>query len=101
MVFELLIDYRTHNDIEDAIDYYLEKNANAAVDFYNDIQDAYSALKKNPFYQIRYLDYRCLPLRIFPFMFRFTINERKKVVYIHALINTSKSPNKNWLKVKR
>jgi hypothetical protein len=31
-------------------------------------------------------------------MFHFSINENKKVVHIHALINTNKNSVTNWVK---
>ena len=100
MAFDLRLDIRVHEDIENATDYYFEKSVKVAEAFYDDIQNAYLALQKNPFFQFRYLDYRCLPLKVFPFMFHFTVNEKKKVVYIHALISTAKNPAKSWLKSK-
>jgi plasmid stabilization system protein ParE len=101
MAFEVLLDLRVHADIEKAIDYYYERSPKAANQLFDEIQVAYAALRKNPYFQVRYSDYRCLPLRIFPFMFHFTINDKEQTVYIHALINTSKNPGTSWLKGKK
>lgn len=101
MAFELKIDKRVQEDIEKAIDYYFEHSFSVANKLYLEIQDAYDSLSKNPFYQIRYIDFRCLPLKSFPYMFHFSVNEEKNLVLIHALINTSKNPTKSWLRVKR
>lgn len=98
MAFDLQIDYRAHLDIEMAVADYMSKSEKVANKFYNKIENAYDSLEKNPFFQIRYADYRCLPIKGFPYMFHFTINENKKLVRIHALINTSKNHTTNWLK---
>lgn len=101
MAFELKIDKRVQEDIEKALDYYFERSSSVANKLYLEIQDAYSTLTKNPFFQIRYIDFRCLPLKSFPYKFHFSINEEKNQVLIHALINTAKNPKKTWLRVKR
>lgn len=98
MAFNLLIDYRTHEDIEKAVADYMTKSVKTANKFFDKIEDAYDSLEKNPFFQVRYADYRCLPIKGFPYMLHFTINENKNTVHIHALINTSKDPDTNWLK---
>jgi len=101
MAFKINVDYRAYNDIENALDYYFEKSPKAAQDFYKEIQFAYEILDVNPFFQMRYSDSRCLPLRIFPFIFHFTIMDKDKTVNIHALINTSRNPSKYWLSEKK
>ncbi len=98
MAFELLIDYRAYQDVEDAIAHYMSKSVKVANKLYDTIEGAYDLLEKNPFFQIRYKDYRCLPIKGFPYMLHFSINENKNIVHIHALINTSKNPATNWIK---
>jgi plasmid stabilization system protein ParE len=97
MVFNLLIDFRAHQDIDEAMEYYISKNPLVALKLYQRIQDAYAALESNPFFEIRYLDYRCLPVKDFPYMFHFSVDERKGIVRIHAFINTFRKPGDNWL----
>lgn len=98
MTFELRIDLRAEQDLEEALDNYLSKSSKVAFKLYNSIQKAYDSLEANPFFQVRYKDYRCLPVKGFPYMIHFTIDERKKFVFIHAIINTDKDPDTNWLK---
>ena len=61
MPFDLQIDYRAQQDIEKAINEYINKSTKVAHKFYDKIQSAYDSLEKSPFFQIRYADYRCLP----------------------------------------
>ena len=97
MGFNLDLDFRVHDDIDEAIDYYNTKSNKAALRLYNEIQEAYRILSLNPFFEIRYSDYRCFPIKDFPYMFHFTVNEKENIVQIHALFNTSKDPIAFWL----
>ncbi len=97
MVFDLLVDFRAHEDIDKAIEYYMNKDPSVAYKLYLRIQDAYAVLLVNPFFEIRYLTYRCFPIKDFPYMFHFSIDERKKLVQIHAFINTAMNPESSWL----
>ncbi len=97
MAFKLLIYDRVHDEIDEAAAYYFSKSERVAFKFFDSLQIAYESLILNPFFEVRYLDYRCLPIFGFPFMFHFTVEEKENTVHIHALINTYKNPEKNWL----
>ena len=49
MDFSLLIDFRAHHDINEAMEYYMSKDPAVARRLYYRIQDAYPALETNPF----------------------------------------------------
>lgn len=46
----------------------------------------------NPFYEIRYDNIRCLPLKTFPYTIHFSINEADRVVIVRAVFQTSLNP---------
>ena len=98
MGFEVVLDKRVHSEIEKGIEDLVSKNFNAAKKFYLQIQETYSTLAKNPYYQIRYKMIRCIPIKGFPYMFHFSLNEKSNCVQIHPLIHTSMNPEKSWLK---
>ena len=98
MKFTLELDPRAINDIQEAIDYYDEQLIGLGEKFESHLNKYIKALAKNPFYQIRYDNVRCLPLDKFPFMIHFTVDEESKAVYIHSIINTSKDPKVYWIK---
>ena len=77
MVFKIILDNRAFNDIDDAVDYYHKLSPPLTKRFVSDIRRAMKALTKNPFFQIRYKDYRCLPLKNFPFMIHYTVDEKR------------------------
>ena len=98
MAFNLIIDYRADEYIDKPIEYHQSKSNNKALRLFNAIQMAYVILKENPFFENRYAQIHCLPIPKFHYMFHFTINENTKTVYVHALINTNKNPDTNWIK---
>jgi toxin ParE1/3/4 len=98
MAFEVIVDTRAEKEIDEAIGYIYERNQSAANKLYSEVIASYKTLAINPFYHIRYNSIRCLPIKGFSLMIHFSINELKKIVYIHAVIHTSKNPKKFWLK---
>ncbi len=98
MAFKLRLEPLAKFDIQQEIHYYNSKQKGLGKRFHDDVKVAFSAIKKNPFFQVRYDGVRCLPLKVFPAMIHFTINEKTNTVIVRALINTHKDPDKNWLK---
>ncbi|MBC7450455.1 MAG: type II toxin-antitoxin system RelE/ParE family toxin [Cytophagales bacterium] len=95
MHYTILINHEAQLDIERAYNYYFETiNHTIAELFYNDLQEAYSALSINPFYQIRTKTYRAIPLKKFPFLLFFQVVEEQQKVKILALFNTHQDTNK-------
>ncbi len=73
--FEVKIDRRALDDVRDAIAYYDAVSAQVGDKFIEEFDNTVETLKLNPFFQVRYSNVRCLPLRKFPFLIHFTINE--------------------------
>ena len=97
-MFSLVIEERVQIEIEEAFEYYEKRNVTVAINFFTEVQSSYLALQINPHFQVRYKTYRCLPMKGFPFMLHFTIDETARIVKVHALINTSQNPNQYWIK---
>lgn len=98
MNFSLKVDSRAIKDIQDAIDYYDEQLTGLGEKFESYLNKYIKTLIKNPFYQIRYDNVRCLPLKKYPYMIHFTVDEKINSVYIHSVINTSRDPKEYWIK---
>jgi plasmid stabilization system protein ParE len=95
MAYIIIIEPYAQQDIEQAYDYYLNNvNQHVAELFYQDLQETYSALNINPFYQIRTKNYRALPLKKFPFLIFFQVFEQEQKVKILALFNTHQNTDK-------
>ena len=98
MGYSLLITPIAHENIQEAYDYYYDAASPSVAElFYDDLQEAYTVLETNPYYQIRTKNYRALPLKKFPYLVFFEINEEKQVVKVLALFHTSQNPTK-WPK---
>ena len=96
--FRVKIVPRAHKDVQEGIDYYNTQQKGLGRKFHREIKSSIASIKKNPFFQIRYDEVRCLPVNKFPFMIHFTVNEDKNTVTIYAIINTSLDPNTCWIK---
>ena len=97
-MYEILIEDRAALDFQNGIDYYDEQQAGLGKKFNDSFENEISALSKNPFYQLRYSTIRCKPIKKFPYLIHFQVNEANKIVFVFAIINTSKDPGKAWLK---
>ena len=60
------------------------------------IDKHFSTIGKNLFFQIRYNGIRCLPVRKFPFLIHYIVDEKQNEVYIISVFHTSKD-NHEWL----
>ena len=95
MSFEIFIEPEVFTDIQENIDWYNKQKAGLGFEFYNVVLKSFKILKLNPFYRIRYENVRCLPIKTFPFMIHFTVNEVEKLIIIRAILSTSRNP-KIW-----
>jgi toxin ParE1/3/4 len=98
MAFKLKLEPLAKFDIQQEINYYNSKQKGLGKRFHSEVKAAFTAIKKNPFFQVRYDDVHCLPLKVFPAMVHFTINEKTNTVIVRAVINTHKDPDKFWVK---
>ncbi len=96
--FKLKIEPLAKLDIQKEIKYYNRKQPGLGKKFHIEIKRYFKAISQNPFYAIRYDKVHCLPLKIFPAMIHFSIDERSKIVVVRAVINTNKNPKVYYLK---
>lgn len=95
MDFTIRIEPEAGEDIQEGIDWYNEQQTGLGKEFHAAVKAHFQKLRTNPFYQIRYENVHCLPLKKYPYMIHFTINEESKVVAVHAVLNTARDP-KIW-----
>jgi toxin ParE1/3/4 len=93
MGFKIKLNLDARNDIQNNIDWYNEQQKNLGKKFLDEIKTYIQKLKSIPFFQIRYDNVRCLPLKKFPFMIHYTIDEDEKVIIIRAILNTHRDPS--------
>ena len=78
MICKVVIKPRAILDIKDAIDYYDSKQNGLGTYFYQVVEEHMETLSKSPFFQIRYKDYHAFPIRKFPFIILYYIDENLK-----------------------
>ena len=99
MAFTLVIDPRAIQDIQGAIDFYDEQQAGLGQRFEATVNKHLLTLEKNPFFRKRYDDVHCLPVKKYPYMVHFTIDENQKIVTVRAVFHTALNPKK-WKGIK-
>lgn len=92
MNFEIKIDRDAIRDIEDAIDWYETQQVGSGIKFLVLLDEHIERLKSNPFLQVKYKNVRCLPLKSYPYMIHFTVDENSMIVIIRAVFNTHQDP---------
>ena len=95
--FSVTVEPRALDEIQETIYYYESLSGGLGEKFYQELDSYLETLQVSPFFQIRYKNVRCLPLKVFPYMIHFTVDERSGIVYVHAVINCHKNPETNWL----
>ncbi|MCP3659934.1 MAG: type II toxin-antitoxin system RelE/ParE family toxin [Bacteroidetes bacterium] len=93
MGFKIKLEKAALKDLQKAVDWYSSQKVGLGKKFYSAFQKAIGNLQKNPFYQIRYDEVRCFPLKKFPFMIHFTLQEDIELIVIRAVFHTSLDSN--------
>ena len=78
MAFTLFVDPRALDDIQGAIDYYDSVQIGLGTRFETILNAYFQTLKSAPHFQKRYGPVRCLPLKTFPYMVHYSIDDAKK-----------------------
>ena len=99
MAFKIKIEPEALQDIQKGINWYNEQSPGLGRKFLSEVKAYFKKLKTNPFYQLRYDNVHCLPLKKFPYMVHFTINEKENLVIVRAVFGTHEDPQK-WTKRK-
>lgn len=89
-------DSTADEEILTAFEFYKQVNELLAIQFLENIEGAIKILKSHPYFQRRYGQTHCLPLKRFPYMLHFKIREKEKSVYVIGCIHTSLNPDKSW-----
>ena len=92
MDFIIKIEPDAFLDIQEAITWYNKQQKGLGRKFHAAVLNHIDVLTKNPHFEIRYDAVRCLPLKKFPFIIHFTINELDKIVTVRAVFHTSINP---------
>ena len=95
--YKVIADPRVKLDLIEATEFLKVKRQNLELEFLADYKTCLRVLKTNPFFEIRYDNVRCLPLKKFQYMIHFIVNEDENTVTIFGLISTYLNPEDSWL----
>jgi toxin ParE1/3/4 len=90
---EFKINPQAKVDIQEHINYYNEQQSGLGARFHRAVKVAFKTIHKSPFFQIRYANVRCYPLKKFPIMIHFTVDENKNEIVVRAVFHTSQNPD--------
>ncbi len=97
MHFKIKIEPEAKQDIQKAIKWYNKQEKGLGKKFHKKVVEYIDSLSKTPYFENKYNDVHCLPIKKYPFMIHYTINKKSKVVTVRAVFHTSLNP-KNWEK---
>jgi toxin ParE1/3/4 len=86
--YSIFIEPLAVQDIQNAIDFYDEKQIGLGEKFEAALNHHLLSLEKNPFYQVRYDEVHCLPIKKFPYMIHYTVDRQNRIV-IRGLLRNS------------
>lgn len=95
MAFRIVITHNALVDTFESIEWYEKQARGLGKQFYQAVQKGYKTIRRNPCFQIRYEDVRCLPLEKFPYLVHFIVEEDQKRVVVLGVISTHRDP-KMW-----
>jgi hypothetical protein len=87
--YQVKIDPEAFIDIQEGIEYYDEQLSGLGEKFENSVDKHIIALGKNPFYQIRFSDVRCFPIKKYPYIILFKVYEAEHLVRVISVFQTS------------
>jgi plasmid stabilization system protein ParE len=95
MAFKIKIEPEARLDIQEAIFWYNKQQKGLGKKFHKAVLTHFDSLTKNPHFEIRYDNVLCLPLKKFPYMVHFTVDEVQQIVTVRAVFHTALNP-KEW-----
>ena len=95
--FKVKINAAAKIDIQDGIKWYNSKLPGLGISFHQEVKKTIDSIRLIKFFQVRYGEVRCVPVRRFPFMIHFTVDEAKRLISIRAVFHTGMDP-RQWEK---
>lgn len=81
MEYRLKTRKEVKQDIQEGINWYNSRQEGLGRKFYDAVEEEYNVIRRNPLFQIRYKNVRCLPVKKYPYMIHYIVNEEEKENY--------------------
>lgn len=96
MKFKVIFHPDFYNDIQEAVQWYNVQQKGLGTRFLLTVKKQLKTLDNSALhYSIRYDDIRCMPIKKFPFLVHYRVNEHQFIVRVEAIFNTNRNP-KIW-----
>jgi hypothetical protein len=93
MIFDIIFAPEVKFDIQEAIDWYNSKQEGLGKLFLTELKKYLNLLQQTPkSFAIRYNTTRCLPLKKFPFLIHYRVDDEENTIYVDAILHTSRNP---------
>ena len=96
--YKALVYNEAKADYNEALKYYQNVSSAVAKKFRNAVAAAIKDIQKNPFYEVKYDDFRLKLVKKFLYLIHYIVNENDNTLYIYGIRNTSKDPNTSYFK---
>jgi len=92
--YKVYLEPEAITDIQKSINFYNSKRPKQGIKFSKSVNQHLNTLKSNPFFRVRYDNVKCLPIKKYPFLIHFTLDEKNKIVVVRSVFHTSlENPN--------
>ncbi len=93
-MYNIKLSLTAQEELEQIKSHYFKISPKIADKFLVNIKKTFTILSINPFFKIKYKNYRTISIVKFPYFFFFEIDENKKSVYILSCFNMLQNPEK-------
>src|ERR1035437_9250307 len=94
--FKIVLYDEAISDFSKALEYYHNISPAVAKKFHSAVNTTFNDLKKNPFYQIRYDNFRLKLIKKFPYLLHFIVDENSKIVFVYGIRNSHQNPDSSY-----
>ena len=93
-MFEIELLFQAENEFSDAFDWYQDKQFGLGNRLFNEVNHYLNLIQANPFqFAVKYReDLRMDPLRIFPYLIIYWIDEPNNKIIVTSIFHTSRKP---------
>ncbi|ALR32291.1 MULTISPECIES: type II toxin-antitoxin system RelE/ParE family toxin [Chryseobacterium] len=81
-------------NIEEATDYYASISLKVLKNFNNQFDASINKIINNPYFQKRFKQVRALPVKKFPYIIFYEVDDKEKIIYILSVFCTHQNPEK-------
>lgn len=96
MSYKIVVTPIARQNIEDATAYYKKKvSAKVAKSFIDDYRKTFKEIQKVAYFRFFFQHFQGKPMKKFPFIVFYTIDEINKIIFIKAVFHTSQDDQKD------